>query len=232
MAGAKVVFWCPKVAYSARPPSRPPAPIFGMEEWMKNGRWLFGALGSAAILFSLAVMAHAQNDVMGAVKFRTTNKSEKSAGVWIDNKYVGYVSELHGYDKVTLLPGMHDIVVRQAGYTDFQQKINVQPATRITIRLALQKDPRVQYAKNPAELKLDVKPIEAGVFLDGAFAGYGQEFQGVGRAMLVNPGAHRIKFVLPGFEEYETEVNVAAKQKSTVKVALVPVSRQQPGPAE
>lgn len=199
---------------------------------MTNARRLFSALGIASLLLSMAVAAHAQNDVMGAVKFRTSNKTEKSAGVWIDGKYIGYVSELHGYDKVTLLPGMHEIVVRQAGYSDFQQKINVQPSTRITIRLALKKDPRVEYAKNPAELKLNVTPPGAGVFLDGAFAGYGQEFQGVGRAMLVNPGTHQIKFVLPGFEDFETQVNLAAKQKSAVKATLVPAPRTQPGSAE
>lgn len=181
---------------------------------------------------SLGMATRAQNDVMGAVKFRTTNKSENSAGVWIDGKYVGYVSELHGYDKVTLLPGEHDIVVREAGYLDYDQKINVQPATRITIRFTLKRDPRAEYAKNPAELKLNVTPPEAGVFLDGTFAGYGQEFQGVGRAMLVSPGTHQIKFVLPGFEDYETQVDAVAKKKSTVKVALVPSSRAQPGAAQ
>jgi len=204
-------------------------------EWrkvMKNGRRLLPALGITAMLLSLAIATAAQNDVMGALKFRTTNKSEKSAGVWIDGKYVGYVSELHGYDKVSLLPGMHDIVVRQAGYLDYEQKINVQPATRITIRFALKKDPRADYAKNPAELKLNVTPPGAGVFLDGAFAGYGQEFQGVGRAMLVSPGTHQIKFVLPGFEDYETQVNLVAKKKSEVKVSLVPASRVQPGAAQ
>lgn len=199
---------------------------------MKNGRRLFSILGLAVLALSWGIVTRAQNDVMGAVKFRTTNKSENSAGVWIDGKYVGYVSELHGYDKVTLLPGMHDIVVRQAGFLDYDQKINVQPATRITIRFTLKRDPRAEYAKNPAELKLNVTPAEAGVFLDGTFAGYGQEFQGVGRGMLVSPGTHQIKFVLPGFEDYETQVNAVAKKKSTVKVALVPSSRVQPGAAQ
>src|SRR5579871_1431181 len=98
------------------------------ECFMKNRRRLFSILEIAALVLVLGVVARAQNDVMGAVKFRTTNKSENSAGVWIDGKYVGYVSELHGYDKVTLLPGVHDIVVRQSGYLDYDQKINVQPA--------------------------------------------------------------------------------------------------------
>ena len=190
---------------------------------MKNIGSILLAVCIASTLLSLPITSHAQNDVMGAVQFKTPDNAQKSAGVWIDGRYVGYVSELRGFDKVTLLPGPHDIVVRQAGYTDFEQKINVQPGMKIRVRVAMQKDPRVEYAKNPAVLKLAVTPVEAGVFLDGAFAGYGQEFQGVGRAMLVNPGAHRIKFVLPGYQDYETQVEVAAKQKSEVKVKLAPV---------
>ena len=199
---------------------------------MNNKRRWVSILEVAIAVLCLGIVTRAQNDVMGAVKFRTTNKSENSAGVWIDGKYVGYVSELHGYDKVTLLPGEHDIVVREAGYLDYDQKINVQPSTRITIRFTLKKDQRAEYAKDPAELKLNVTPAEAGVFLDGAFAGSGREFQGVGRAMLVSPGTHQIKFVLPGFEDYETRVSAVAKKKSTVKVALVPSSRAQPGAAQ
>ncbi len=190
---------------------------------MKNIGSILLAVSIASTLLSLPISSHAQNDVMGAVQFKTPDNAQKSAGVWIDGRYVGYVSELRGYDKVTLLPGPHDIVVRQAGYTDFEQRVDVQPGMKIRVRLAMQKDPRVEYAKNPAVLKLAVTPVEAGVFLDGAFAGYGQEFQGVGRAMLVNPGTHRIKFVLPGYRDYETQVDVAAKQKSEVKVKLAPV---------
>lgn len=188
---------------------------------MKNTRRLSWALGIALIPLSPPMTTHAQNDVMGAVQFQTSQKVERSAGVWVDGRYVGFISELRGYDKVMLLPGPHNIQIREAGYTDFAQNIDVQPGTKIKVRVAMQKDPQVQYAKNPAVLKLEVTPVEAGVFLDGAFAGYGQEFQGVGRAMLVNPGTHQIKFVLPGYQDFEAQVDLLPKQKSTIKAVLV-----------
>jgi hypothetical protein len=188
---------------------------------MKNTRTLSWAFCIALIPLSLPATTHAQNNVMGAVQFQTSQKAERSAGVWIDGRYVGFISELRGYDKVMLLPGPHNIQIRQAGYTDFAQNVDVQPGTKIKVRVAMQKDPQVQYAKNPAVLKLEVTPMEAGVFLDGAFAGYGQEFQGVGRAMLVNPGTHRIKFVLPGYQDFEAQVELLPKQKSTIKAVLV-----------
>lgn len=188
---------------------------------MKNTRRLGWALCIASIPLSLPMTTHAQNNVMGAVQFQTAQKAERSAGVWIDGKYVGFVSELRGYDKVMLLPGPHNIQIRQAGYTDLAQNIDVQPGTKTKVRVAMQKDPQVQYARNPAVLKLEVTPMEAGVFLDGAFAGYGQEFQGVGRAMLVNPGTHQIKFVLPGYQDFQAQVDLLPKQKSTIKAVLI-----------
>jgi hypothetical protein len=45
-------------------------------------------------------------------------KVEKDSGVWVDGDYVGFLKELHGNKKVLLLPGEHEISVRQSGYDD------------------------------------------------------------------------------------------------------------------
>ena len=42
---------------------------------------------------------------MGQVEFEGKTKPEKTAGVWVDGQYVGYVNELKGDKKVLLLPG-------------------------------------------------------------------------------------------------------------------------------
>ncbi len=65
--------------------------------------------------------------VMGEVQFDGATKVEKDSGVWVDGGYVGYLKELKGDKKVLLLPGEHEIVVRQSGYNDFSQKIVVEP---------------------------------------------------------------------------------------------------------
>ncbi len=83
-------------------------------------------LGIAAgllALFSLSlstVLASAQSSkVMGEVRFEGDTQLDRDSGVWIDGTYVGYVKELKGDKKVLLLPGKHQIAVRQAGYADF-----------------------------------------------------------------------------------------------------------------
>ena len=71
-----------------------------------------------------------------------------------------------------------------------------------------------------SEIKLNVTPQRAAVFVDDNFAGYVSQFNGVGKAMLVSPGAHHIKIALPGYQQFDTDVNLLPKQKVTIKTDL------------
>ena len=184
---------------------------------------------AGVLLFGL--ISFAQNKVMGQVNFVPATKVEKSAGVWIDGQYVGHISELKGDKKILLLPGEHDISVRQTGYHDFAQKIVVEPTQAMDLTIKLEKDERVQMPEVTAEVKLKVTPDRAAVFLDGTFVGYVHEFGGVGRAMLVSPGKHQIKIALPGYRDFTTEVNLLANQKFTLRTELLAGSITQADPA-
>jgi len=63
--------------------------------------------------------------------------------------------------------------------------------------------------------------------VDGVFVGHVAEFQGVGKALLVAPGKHAIKISLPGYQTFETDIELVANQKSTVKTEM-----PKGGPAE
>jgi hypothetical protein len=191
---------------------------------------LFVFLVCALLTGALRVRA-ADNKVMGQVDFVPSTKVEKSAGVWIDGQYVGHISELKGDKKILLLPGEHDIDVRQSGYTDSVQKVTVEPGKTIDLMIQLTKDPRVEYSKVTSEIKLKVEPDRAAVFLDGSFAGYVHEFGGIGRLMLVSPGKHQIKIALPGYRDFTTDVNLLPKQKFTIETKLLPGSISQADPA-
>ncbi len=179
------------------------------------------AVVSLALLPVLAQISHAQNQVMGEVRFEAESKVEKSSGVWIDGQYVGYLNELKGDKKVLLLPGEHTITARAAGYQESEAKIVVEPGQIQILHVKLDRDPRVLYSSETAEVKLSVAPDRAAVFLDGAYVGHVSEFTGVGRAMLISPGKHRIKIGLPGYQAFETEVVLRPKQKFEVKTELV-----------
>lgn len=79
-------------------------------------------------------------------------------------------------------------------------------------------------------MRLEVTPERAAIFLDGAFVGHVQEFGGLGRAMLLSPGRHRIKIALPGHRTFETEVNLLPRQKFTIKTELMKGSITQADP--
>ena len=184
-----------------------------------------------ALLFSFAATPlRAQNQVMGEVKFEGTTKVEKEAGVWVDGQYVGYLKELKGNKKIMLLPGQHDIAVRQSGYDDFTKKVVVEPGQTQIVSAVLLKSPRATAPEITATLKLSIEPKRAAVFLDDKYVGHASEFGGKFRSMLISPGKHRIKVELPGYRTYDTEINLLAGQKTEVKTELVPGSIEQAGP--
>jgi hypothetical protein len=182
------------------------------------------ALTCLLVLFSSLLFSpslHAQNKVLGEVELVGASKVENTSGVWIDGQYVGYLSELKGSKKLLLLPGDHDITVRQGGYLDFVQKVSVRAGEKQSIDVKMEKDTRVTLPTITAEIKLEVKPNRAAVFVDGVFVGHIAEFEGPGKALLVAPGKHKIKISLPGYHTFETEIDLVANQKSTVKTEMV-----------
>jgi PEGA domain len=180
-----------------------------------------GATLLIAILGLLAPKAGAKNnEILGEVRFEAENGPAKSAGVWVDDKYIGYLKELKGSKKLLLLPGEHQISVRQAGFQSVDETISVQPNQVQTLRVSLAKDPRARYPTVSGEVKLFVDPNRAAVFVDNQFAGHAREFSGGGRAMLLSPGKHNIKIILPGYQSFTTEIEVRANQRYDIKTQL------------
>jgi hypothetical protein len=175
----------------------------------------------------LLPVLHAGNDVLGTVELVGATKVEKTSGVWIDGQYVGYLRELKGSKKILLLPGEHQITVRQGGYMDFVQEVSVRAGETQSISVKMGKDTRIRLPQVTAEIKLDVNPNRAAVFVDGIFMGHVAEFNGIGKALLVAPGKRKVTISLPGYQTFETDIELVANQKSTVKTEMV-----KGGPAE
>ncbi len=164
---------------------------------------------------------YAGNDVMGEIQFEGKSHVDKTSGVWVDGAYVGYLKELKGSKKVLLLPGEHVITVRQDGYQDFTERILAQPGQKEIVRVAMEKAPTGPLSDVMATVKIAVNPSRAAVFLDGLFVGHVGEFEGLGRGMLIAPGAHQIKIALPGYQTFETAINPLANQQVEIKTDLV-----------
>ena len=192
--------------------------------------WPAACLLALSLLLISTVRISAQSSkVMGEVHFEGDTQIDRDSGVWIDGEYVGYVKELKGDKKVLLLPGKHQIVIRQAGYSEFTQEVVVEPGQLQTIQVKMQLLPGEKMPAVTSELKVTVQPKRAAVFLDGRYVGHASELGGKFHSLLVNPGKHKIKIELPGYRTYETEVDVLAGQKAEVKTELVKGSIEQAG---
>lgn len=187
-----------------------------------KGRWI----GVLAILVSYFLVnpmiapLMAQTTVLGELTFKGASKVEKTSGVWIDGKYVGYLGELWGHKRILLIPGDHDLVVKQAGYEDFTEKLTVEPKELLQVPVKMVKATNETWPSVTAELKVDVNPDRAAVFVDDRFLGHAGELGGAFHSMLLSPGTHRIKVALPGYQSFETDVTLVAGQKSVVKTNL------------
>jgi hypothetical protein len=179
------------------------------------------ALFAAMFLMTTANLVQAENQVMAELHFVTHNRAEKTAGVWIDGQYVGYAKELNGNKKVLLLPGKHEILVRQPWYKDYAEEAVLEPGEVHTITLALVRDAQAPTKNATGELKISATPDRAAVFVDNQFTGHVNEFQGVGKALLLTPGQHHVRIALPGYLPFETVVDLRPHQKLKIETALV-----------
>src|SRR5215470_19268758 len=124
---------------------------------LRFGTQVFVAI--ACLLLLLAQTAFGQsNEVLGEIELVGASNVEKTSGVWVDGQYLGYLKELKGSKKILLLPGQHEIAVRQDGYHEFTQKIAVRPGEKQTISVKMIKDPRFQMPSVFSEIKLSVTP--------------------------------------------------------------------------
>src|SRR6202162_6065464 len=172
-------------------------------------------------IMALVGMVHAEDRVQSELKFVAHNKADKTAGVWVDGQYVGFVKELAGDKKIVLLPGKHDILVRQAWYQDYTEQVILKPGQVSLVNVALVKAAHASTKEATGGLKIAATPTRAAVFVDNQFAGHVDEFDGVGKAMLLTPGRHTVRVALPGYLPFDTVVDLRPHQKLKIKTDLV-----------
>ena len=199
---------------------------------MKHKLIGLGAILAFLIVPAIPALVAAQNQLLGEVEIVGKTKIDKSSGVWVDGQYVGFVNELKGDKKILLLPGEHEIAVRQAGYLEQVEKITVEPRKKTIITIHMERDPNAKFPEGAtSEVKLQVTPDRAAVFLDGGYVGTVSEFSGIGRGMLVAPGKHTLKIGLAGYQDFTTQIDLLPKQKITINTDLIAGSITQAGPS-
>ena len=175
---------------------------------------------TSLLLLSMGGLLRADNKILAELRFLPSHRADKTAGVWVDGQYMGYVKELKGDKKVLLVAGKHEIVVHQPWYTDYVEQPLLEPGEVHKIRVSLVKDGRLLPAHATAELTISAVPSRAAVFVDHQFAGHVDEFNGPGEALLLTPGQHHVKIALPGYLPFDSTVHVRPKQKLRIETKL------------
>ena len=173
------------------------------------------------VVILLISVVCAEDRLQSELRFAAHSKDEKTAGVWVDGQYVGFVKELAGDKKLMLLPGKHEIVIRQAWYNEFVKEVILEPGRTYEVKVELVKSGRLPTKDATGELKIAATPSRAAVFVDGEYAGHVDEFDGVGKAMLLTPGQHRLRIALPGYLPFDTTVDLHPQQKLKIQTDLV-----------
>jgi hypothetical protein len=81
------------------------------------------------------------------------------------------------------------------------------------------------YGYPTGELRLQVRPHNAQVFIDGAYAGTVDEFDGTFQSLRLEEGEYQVEIVLPGFEPLTFDVMIVPGEKVTYKGDLLPEQR-------
>jgi hypothetical protein len=189
----------------------------GVNMDLRTQRWAF----VLACFLLPALAGDAENKVLGELQLEGTSKIEKTSGVWIDGQYLGYVDELKGSKKILLLPGTHNLSVRQNGYQEFTREVTLHPGEKQVVSVTLVKAPGYVMPATTSEIKMSVNPDRAAVFLDGQYIGHAGEFGGIAKSLIVAPGHRKISISLPGYNTFSTEVDLAPNQKFVLKTDLV-----------
>jgi len=72
------------------------------------------------------------------------------------------------------------------------------------------------------ELRIDVSPSYADVFVDGYFAGRVDDYDGIFQALKLEGGPHHLQIVAQGFTPLDFDVRIEPGRKITYRGALVP----------
>jgi hypothetical protein len=79
-----------------------------------------------------------------------------------------------------------------------------------------------RYGYPTGDLRLDIEPRDAQVYIDGAYAGLVDDFDGVFQSLRLEAGEYHVEVVLPGFETLAFDVRIMPGEKTTYRGDLLP----------
>ncbi|HEU4619218.1 MAG TPA: PEGA domain-containing protein [Gammaproteobacteria bacterium] len=178
-------------------------------------------LSGIAILLTAARVLAGGSPILGEIEIEPASKVERDAGVWVDGQYVGFVKNLHGSDRLVLVPGEHRLLFKLIGYQDVDETFVVEPGRKAQYRVSMAHASGISYPDKDqtAKVRISVEPEDAAVFVNDSYVGHVDRFDGH-KGMRLAPGTYRFKIALPGYQPFETQLTVRAAQAYEIKTKL------------
>jgi len=169
--------------------------------------------------------------------------SPKDAQVYVDRYAAGVVDDYDGiFQHLTLRPGPHLIEIRKTDFITLTVELNLQPGQSITYRRTMEPSRGEIDAPSPlpaapgfdegamppapadinappGDVKFDVTPNDAAVYVDSFYAGIAGDFDG-SQHLLMPPGRHHLALRLEGYDTIEVDLAIDSARSITYRTTL------------
>src|SRR5581483_7308778 len=136
------------------------------------------------------------------------------------------------FHALTLPAGPHLIEIRKVGFEPVSVHVYVQPNQTMTFRASMAtvmpagasepatgSDVTVALAP-PGDLRFDVTPKDAQVYVDGYYVGIVDDFEGRRQRLSLPPGTHHVVLQESGYEPIEADVAIQSHATTTYRGVL------------
>lgn len=173
-------------------------------------------LASCLIMFCLTLIPSV-GFAQGGKGYLRTKVKPPVAGVFIDGKYQGTASIFAGGNNgIPLDPGNYTVRLVDPRYKVLEAKVEIKAGEKTVIRETLTPLP---LASPPFGLLKVKNAKRQAVYLNGAYYGQADEFNGPGQGLLLNPGEYNLRIVSAAGADVKNEkVSITANQ--TTKIQL------------
>jgi hypothetical protein len=138
------------------------------------------------------------------------------AGVFVDGKYVGPSANFGMARKYAVAVGEHEVILREPRYQEYKTTVKIEVGKTATVSQSLQE---LALARPPFGT-LKVKGFEkyAALYVNEAYMGHEDEFNGPSQGLLMTPGVYSVKVTSQtGSTLLEEKVTIQQHKVSTLK---------------
>ena len=163
-----------------------------------------------------------QKAAVGAIEIAST---PTGSSIYLDGNYVGQTPSDGYFDLTSILPGTHNLLIRQKDFQDYTQAVYVQGGNIVTVKALLNPNAPSPIPDTTGQIVVVSTPAGAELFLDNTF-------RGVTPATLsdIPAGSHVVMVRQAGYTDQSQTIIVTGGQSTPVALGLteIPVTTQAP----